>query len=151
MSSDISPIILSSRVFRGASSDPTYRGVSWSNEGQCMVVTPRAITILVRHFTSSSLSPKLTLLTTKTPHIASSLPPPRNPLTSQQSMKISEAQKISNIKSGTQPTESGYNNDTQQPKARRLKGGGIQWWSTTIDVEINEEREWLYGWGDASS
>ncbi|KIR77247.1 general transcription factor 3C polypeptide 4 [Cryptococcus gattii EJB2] len=132
MSSDISPIILSSRVFRGASSDPTYRGVSWSNEGQCMVVTPRAITIL-------------------TPHIASSLPPPRNPLTSQQSMKISEAQKISNIKSGAQSTESGYNNDTQQPKARRLKGGGIQWWSTTIDVEINEEREWLYGWGDASS
>ncbi|KIR25385.1 general transcription factor 3C polypeptide 4 [Cryptococcus deuterogattii LA55] len=65
-------------------------------------------------------------------------------------MKISEAQKISNIKSGTQPTESGYNNDTQQPKARRLKGGGVQWWSTTIDLEINEEREWLYGWGDAS-
>ncbi|OWZ68960.1 general transcription factor 3C polypeptide 4 [Cryptococcus neoformans Bt63] len=131
MTFDTSPTLLSSRVFRGASSDPMYRGVSWSNEGQCMVITPRTITIL-------------------TPHIASSLPPPRNPLTSQQSMKISEAQKLSNIKPGIRTTENGYNNSTQQFKARRLDGGGVQWWSTTINVEINEEREWLYGWGDVS-
>lgn len=96
------------------------------------------------------LSHKLTLLTVETPHIASSLPPPRNPLTSQQSMKISEAQKLSNIKPGIRTTENGYNNSTQQFKARRLDGGGVQWWSTTINVEINEEREWLYGWGDVS-
>lgn len=96
------------------------------------------------------LSHKLRLLTVKTPHIASSLPPPRNPLTSQQSMKISEAQKLSNIKPGIQATDSGYNNNNQQLKARRLEGGGVQWWSTAINVEINEEREWLYGWGDVS-
>ncbi|KAL1405531.1 hypothetical protein Q8F55_009169 [Vanrija albida] len=127
------PVLITSRRVPGRVASLSRRNVSWSADGQCLLVSRHGVSIT-------------------TPHLISTLPAPSVPLNS--SIYDAFAPK-SMLEDGDDEPDvkdeidvDGDDAAAPPPKIPRPGGGEVRWWMTSVQFDSNRQREDVYEWAD---
>ncbi|KAK8864379.1 hypothetical protein IAR55_001627 [Kwoniella newhampshirensis] len=151
--SDTLPTVLTSKSFQGIIPSTTHRNVAWSEDGQCLFITRRGVTIITPHI-ATTLPPPLTLVNpnlrqaaatstgtnSRTGQILTEHESDDEPLVE---INTVEEKKALGSASGKNELISGRRRGLRRPEK-----GEIKWWSTAIEVDRDGKREIIYGWSE---
>nr|XP_031863242.1 uncharacterized protein CI109_001115 [Kwoniella shandongensis]KAA5530314.1 hypothetical protein CI109_001115 [Kwoniella shandongensis] len=163
---DVPPTILTSRTFAGILPSTKHRNVAWNEDGQCLFITRRGVTIVTPHI-ATTLPPPLTLVKpnhTRDDNSANPNETRRNAPSGAGAGAGGEQARESDddimdidpeSKADAGPSGSGSGSGSKNAlngkvrrRIRRPKDGEVKWWSTGIEVDRDGKREEAYGWTD---
>jgi general transcription factor 3C protein 4 len=139
MTANISPTIITSKLFLGVVPSTQLGNVAWSDDGQCLFLTKRGVTVMV-----NSLSLHSDWADRQTPWLVSSMPPPPTlidpNMISDKSGK-EEGEEEDEAMDGQEEGES-----KSKPEVTRPEGGEVKWWSNVIEIQPTGPRDARYNW-----
>jgi general transcription factor 3C protein 4 len=139
MTANISPTIITSKLFLGVVPSTQLGNVAWSDDGQCLFLTKRGVTVMV-----NSLSLHSDWADRQTPWLVSSMPPPPtliDPNMISDKAGKEEGEDEDEAMDGQEEGES-----KSKPEVTRPEGGEVKWWSNVIEIQPTGPRDARYNW-----